>query len=125
MIRELSPRTRKRTGRPPKKLELSYDMCAENTFRIAGWIIQEAERDWDTLSFDKKMELMTKLLPIALKRIPDKHEVVQIVLNASDQDLQTLINLADRNINLRKDLASSSSHEVKPLEIVVDKTDAP
>ena len=107
----------KRGGRPKKWLTYSFDKCAESGFALAGAYIKDVTVAWNGLTLEQKADAVSKILPIALKRIPDKHEVMQITLNASDADMQKLLAIADRNSLVRNEL-DMDSHTVKltPIE---------
>lgn len=93
----------------PKWMTYSFDQCADGVFRHAGRIIQEL----DGKDFDTRLKATIALLPISLKRIPDKSEVLQLTLSASAEDMAALMNLAQANIAQRAMI--HGSHTVKPI----------
>ncbi|SRR5258706_11588597 len=85
-----------RSGRQPKWHEYAMDEVANLTFQAAGRLIR-----------DENVPLIDRVrvcLPLALKRIPDRHEVSAITLNMSDENARKMIELAERNLLLRKEL---------------------
>lgn len=85
-----------------KIMQGNFDDVAELTFREAYNLLR-----------DQNIPLIDRVkvcLPLALKRIPDKHEVVQLTVNASPDDIAALMQLAQANLQLRQ-----ASHQVKVL----------
>lgn len=108
---------RRRGIRSPKFLTYSYDQCATKAFDIIGVVIKDAQREWNDLSLDMKIKVGQFVQPLALKRIPDKHEVVQISLNATDEEMRKLLALAQGNLLARQ---QPTSHVVSVVAKVVE-----
>jgi hypothetical protein len=107
----------RRKGRPPKWLTYSYDQCADRGFQLAGVYIDTVKQRWNELTFEQQTDAVGRIIPLALKRVPDKHEVLQITLNANPDDMQRLLNIAEHNVILRNELGQSK-HEVKVVDVV-------
>lgn len=109
----------KRKTKPQKWLTYSYDQCADGAFKLAGKFLKYVEHNWDDLQFNQRLSAVTALLPISLKRIPDKHEVIALTLNASADDMARLLHLAECNLQARASVTASHA-VVKQLPQVVD-----
>ena len=101
-----------RKGRPPKWLTYSFDQCAANAFDIAGAFMQYARENWHTFTHAEKVSTLQVAAPIALKRVPDKQEIIQITLNTSPEDMSRLLSLAENNLKRREALANHGAHAV-------------
>ena len=104
---------RTRQGRPQKWLTFSYDKTADQVFQIAGKIVEETKKNWDTLNLVTKMDLLSKLLPLALKRIPDKTEIKQLSMTIDQSSVERILLLAERNLSIREELKSSAAESLK------------
>jgi hypothetical protein len=104
----------KRKGRPPKRLTYSYDQSADAVFTMCGRLLKEAQ-DKD---FNTQLRVATAFLPLSLKRIPDKQEVLNVNLNAQikPEEVQLLIDLAARNLLLYNELRKEIGNDKQTSE---------
>lgn len=126
-----------RKGRPPAWLTFTFDQIADNAFKLAGRFMRDAEAVWETLTLDDKIKVLQVASPIAMKRIPDRQEIVQVSINASSEDFSKLCRIAEFNmsaianmgerhtvlikddgINLNKNNSENNSEENNPSDII-------
>lgn len=95
-----------RQGRPPKWLTYSFDQCADRGFQLTGAYIDRVKREWDTLTLDQQAEAVNRVLPLALKRIPDKIEQKVLSYNVaiSEETASKMLELANRNLLIYNEL---------------------
>ena len=89
-----------RSGRPPgrlkKSLEDHYDAASIKTIRAAAILMD-----------DESVPLLDRVrvcLPLALKRVPDRHEIVAMTMNVSNETATGLLEMARENLKLRQSL---------------------
>jgi hypothetical protein len=75
-------------------------MTADATFVMAGQLVNEAQGK----PYEDRLKALQVLMPLALKRIPDKQEIRQLTINASPEDVAKMIQLAEANLLARKRL---------------------
>jgi len=102
----------KRRTHPPKYLTYTIDDVANGAFALAGRLIKYVNENWDELNIAQKISAVSTVTPIAMKRIPDRVELLSLTLNATDAELSKLMTLASVNIDARQ--SSLITHEVKP-----------
>lgn len=93
----------------PKRMTWSIDVIAEKVFKKAEMLLNDESYDL--------LDRVRVCLPLALKRIPDKHEVLQITLNANEEQMQQLLALAQHNITQRNQMTSSHAVEITPKQL--------
>jgi hypothetical protein len=82
----------------------TYDMCADEAFRTLHQYILDAKASWHELTLKEKSNIATVLQPIALKRVPDKHESLSLTVNVNEDVMRSLIERAERNALIYKEL---------------------
>jgi hypothetical protein len=106
----------KRRGRPPVWLTATFDMSADEAFKMHYQYIKEAQGQWATLTLDEKGKVIDRITPLALKRIPDKVESTSLVLNISDDDAQAMLAEARRNLLIYKELRAKRGQDAQTLQ---------
>ena len=96
---------RSRPGRPPKHLTYSYDMTADAGFAMAGRLIQEAQDK----PYEDRLKALQVLMPLCLKRIPDKHISTVTSYNISEETAKAMLAEAQRNLLIYKEIRSGKS----------------
>ena len=81
----------RRQGRPFKAQTLSYDMTADRIFGIAGQMALEMEGK----TYEERLKALQVLLPIAMKRIPDKVQQLNVNLPLDTELAQRLLAALD------------------------------
>ena len=96
-----------RRGRPPKYLTFSYDQSADKTFSLAGRVIAESE----SLPLSDRLKVLAVVMPLALKRIPDRTISTVTSYNISEETAKAMLAEAQRNLLIYKELDEEAKRE--------------
>lgn len=98
-----------RVGRYKKNIE---DLIGENKLRALTLVKRYLN--------DESIPLKDKIGPamqIHMKVMPDKQEVVSLSVNLSNENASKLIELAERNLLIRHELAQAQLAKREPIEV--------
>jgi hypothetical protein len=105
-----------RSGRQPRWHENNLEDATNLTFAQAYRLLK-----------DENVPLIDRVrtcLPLAMKRIPDKHELVSLSLSLSEADARKALELAERNLLLRQQLQVNRGQSAQYIE-TIDPIDYP